>query len=161
MPATRTTGWPLDLALLLARVALGAFFLLAGIGKFRMGHEAWIQAYSQMKPLWLPEWVATLHGPALPYLEVTVGTLMILGLLARLAGAGMTLMLISFTIVTGLIHPQLPFHHNGILLPLAFLLTVTGPGRIALDTALFGPPGSKRGTVLQPQTGPGPMAQRG
>lgn len=145
MPATRTTGWPLDLALLLARVALGAYFLLAGIGKFQMGREAWLQAYAHMKPPWLPQWFATPHSAALPYLEITVGSLLILGLLARVAGAGMTLMLISFAVVTGLTHPSLPFHHNGILLPLAFLLTVTGPGRVAVDTMLFGAPAAKRG----------------
>jgi uncharacterized membrane protein YphA (DoxX/SURF4 family) len=156
MPATRTTGWPLDVALLLARVSLGAYFLLASISKFHMGHEAWMQAYAHAKPVWLPQWFATPHGTALPYLEATVGALLILGLLARLVGGVMTLMLISFTIVTGLMAPPLPFHHNGILLPLAFLLTVTGPGRIALDTLVFRPPGPKRGPAFRPQAGPGP-----
>lgn len=159
MPASRTTGWPLDVGLLLARVALGAYFLLAGIGKFQMGHEAWIQAYTHMKPAWLPQWFAMVHGAMLPYLEVTVGAGMVVGLLARVAGGGMTLMLISFTIVTGLLHPQLPFHPNGILLPLAFLLTVTGPGRVSLDTLVFGPPGSRRGEAVRPQGGPGSASQ--
>jgi uncharacterized membrane protein YphA (DoxX/SURF4 family) len=136
----------MNVGLLLARLPMGAFFLIAGIHKLHMGIDQFVSfaSHSGSAPRAVPpDWVNTyLH--AVPFLELTVGLLLILGILTRLGGLIGALMVLSFTIgYTGL-HGQspsdqgLPFHPNLIYLGILLLVFLAGPGRISLDGMLFG-----------------------
>jgi uncharacterized membrane protein YphA (DoxX/SURF4 family) len=141
-PNPRVPG-PVSLALLLNRFSLGLCFLAAGVMKLRMGvHEFYTKAFLGLRPAWLPDLLAWPYGHALPFVEVLVGGLLIIGLFTRVTAGVMTVMLISFTIAlmgAGMFFQNgQPFHTNVILGTLAFLLATLGGGRWSLDHALWG-----------------------
>lgn len=123
-----------SVALLCGRVPLGLFFLIAGIGKFRGGIGNFATGAAGAIPPWLPHGVGAGFLHALPFFEVTVGGLVVLGLFTRLAGLVMALLLLSFIIaVTGVVDPNLPFQPNVVFLGLAIVLAVMGGGGISVD----------------------------
>lgn len=128
--------------LLLARLPMGAFFLLAGYQKiFQVGvgkfvHEA---SRSPRMPDWAPPAGVSAYLHAVPFLELVVGILLVLGLVARVGGLIGSLMVVSFIIgATGLRDPNLPFTPNLIYLGVLLLVLLAGPGRISLDAVLLG-----------------------
>lgn len=130
----------MDLVLLLNRLALGMYFLLAGVNKISAegGVAKFYQdVFLKMKPTWLPVWFAVPYGYALPFLEIAVGALLALGFLGRWPAGVMSLMLASFTIALyqkGLFYSGSgPFHQNVVFFTLALLLAMTGHGAISLD----------------------------
>ena len=135
-----------NLGLLLARLPMGAFFLLAAIAKLQMGVANFVSYASRNghAPAAVPgPWVDNyLH--ALPFIEIAVGVLLIVGLLGRvaaLAGALVVLsVVIGFTGLHGVTDSDraLPFHPNLIYLGLLLMLFLLGPGRISVDALLFG-----------------------
>lgn len=140
--ATTTQDPTLSLLLLLNRVALGLYFALAGVGKFiDPGWSQWVAGpFRQMTPAWLPSAVATPYGHALPPAEVLLGALLVVGLLARTSAWLITAMLVSFTIALvgarGLSGGgPVYIHSNFILIALAILLAVMGPGRFSVDAS--------------------------
>jgi uncharacterized membrane protein YphA (DoxX/SURF4 family) len=85
----------LDVVGLLARLVLGGALLLAGALKVGnpVGSARAVQAYDV-----LPFEVARYVGYGLPYLEVVVGALLVLGLFTRATAAIGTLLMIAFVI---------------------------------------------------------------
>jgi uncharacterized membrane protein YphA (DoxX/SURF4 family) len=136
-------GWVIDFVLFLNRVAMGLYLLLAGVAKVRGGVANFVEkAFAPMRPAWLPEAIATPYGYAIPYLEVILGATLLLGLLGRLSAFLTFLMITSFTIALvvknqSFVHGPGPFSANFIMIALALLLAVAGPGRFSLDRALF------------------------
>ena len=123
-----------SLVLLLNRVALGLYFLLAGLDKIRGGVTNFVEGiYAETTPAWLPAWFATPYGYGLPYVEVIVGAALILGWFSRLAACLMWLILSSIIIAIGVRHPDMPFHPNAIYLVVAFTLMLMGPGGLSMD----------------------------
>ncbi len=134
--------WLLDTALLANRVSLGLFFLLAGVGKLRMGVDEFYQNFFlKLKPPWLPDLVAWPYGHALPFVESAVGILLLIGLFGRMIAALMAALLISFSIAlfgAGMFFSGSgPFHTNAVFITLAMLLVVTGPGRFSVDRIIW------------------------
>ena len=142
-----------SVGLLLARVPLGLYFVMAGFkklyvdGKFdaKGGMEAFVNHASTMIPSWVPSNFGQMYLKALPFTEMVLGGLLILGALTRLVSALMALMLISFIIaleghLSGDLAStvRLPFHPNGIYLGLALALVFCGGGRLSVDGLLFG-----------------------
>jgi uncharacterized membrane protein YphA (DoxX/SURF4 family) len=84
---------------------------------------------------------------ALPYAEIAVGTLLVLGLLTRVGGFFASLMLLSFIVaVTGVKGAgDAPFQTNVVFLGLALLLFFAGGGKIGLDGMLFGKKKARKG----------------
>lgn len=133
MPAK--TGRYLDLVLLLNRLSLGAYFALAGWGKFRGGlfSFATSDAFTKARPPWLPPLPHALYGYGLPFVEIAVGVLLLLGLYARTAATLMALILASIMIALGVAaRAGGPFEKNVVFFTLALLLVVLGPGRYAV-----------------------------
>jgi uncharacterized membrane protein YphA (DoxX/SURF4 family) len=127
--------------LLLNRLAIGLIFLLAGAHKIGMGVRTFYeQGFLALKPAWLPTLLAAPYGYALPFLEVAVGTLLIIGAFGRVVAGVATLMLISFTIAlyaAGKFFPESgPFHTNVVFITITLLLAATGPGPFSLDTVI-------------------------
>lgn len=135
-----------DLALLLARIPLGAYFMFAGFNKVvGVGVGMFASNNVQNLPEWLPAWIGKAYLHALPPVEFAVGAAMILGLFTRLQGLLMALMLASFVIAVGKPFNVVklggdgmgpPFDSNLVLLGLSLLLMCLGAGRLSLDTAL-------------------------
>lgn len=136
MPPTSTSP-VMNLALLLARLALGYLFAVGGFAKlFDSGMTQWMSMFRGIKPGWLPNWFATPFGYALPFVELIFGVLLMLGLFGRFSAWLLTLVLLSIIIgATGIQEPQLWYqiNSNAICLTLAILLAAAGPGRISID----------------------------
>lgn len=135
-----------DLGLLAARLPMGAFFLIAGCTKiFSIGVDNFVSfaSHSGHIPSAVPEaWVHTyLH--TVPFLELAVGLMLVLGLFGRLGGLVGALLVISFTIGYTRLHgtspsdQALPFHPNFIYLGLLLMVFLLGPGRMSLDALIF------------------------
>ena len=130
-----------SLGLLLARLPIGAYFVLAGYSKVfgEGGVDAFVAKSLPAVPEYMPPWFGSNYLHALPYAEIALGSLLILGLLTRLSALAVTGMLVSFVIAyTGVKDPPRPFHANLIYVGLAAMFILTGPGKISLDGLLFG-----------------------
>lgn len=143
--------WLSDLSLMLLRVPVGLYLCLAGVEKVKVelgqGMGTFLNGpFTSMQPGWLPSWFSAPYGYALPWAEVVVGALLVLGLFSRVMAAGTFLMLLSFTIALAMMHgidaqpdgPPGPFSANYIQVAAAFLLIWAGAGRWSLDRFVFG-----------------------
>ncbi len=138
----------IDISLLVARLVLGLYMLIAGWNKMAGGLGKFVDGkYAALTPAWLPESIARPYGYLLPVGELLLGLMLILGLFSRLAAGLLTLMLLSIVIammskngVTGIADHagDPPFHHAFVMLPMAFMLAIIGSGRLALDPLYFG-----------------------
>lgn len=89
------TAVVLPLVALLARLAVGALFILAGSAKLRAGRSRFLEvllAYDLL-PNAMTRWFAE----AVPLAEVTVGSFLILGLFTPLAAIAAAFLLVVFT----------------------------------------------------------------
>jgi thiosulfate dehydrogenase (quinone) large subunit len=89
---------PRWLAYAILRVTLGGVFLFYGVGKFVVGVAAtakWFQ--DGFVKTWLPGSSVYAFSLALPFLEVTIGVLLILGLFTRVAAAVAGLLIAALT----------------------------------------------------------------
>jgi len=136
-----------DSFLLLARVAIGVYFLLAGYAKIAGGVGAFVEQAKPTIPHFLSPQIGTLYLQALPFAEMIVGVAMVIGLYTRVAAGLMSLMLISFMIaVTGIGFkseagkpPQID--KNLIFLGLTLLIMHFGGGKVAVDQSMGKAPG--------------------
>jgi len=80
------------------RVGLGVVFIVSGSGKLSEG-AAFVDQVEEANVL--PHALASAYGTALPYVEIIIGVLLILGLLTRFAAAIGGLSALSFIIGNG------------------------------------------------------------
>ena len=119
----------LDVVGTLARLFLGVVLIYAGATK--VGHPLTAQRAVQAYEIF-PDGIANTIGLALPFLEIILGVLLVLGLFTRyaaLALLGMTLVIEIF------VYPDAwPTHLSwaGLMLP----IIAFGGGRVALDRLL-------------------------
>lgn len=131
-----------SLGLLLGRLPMGAFFLLAGCAKIRMGINNFVGFASRSShvPAAVPQSLVNGYLHAVPFLEIIVGAMLILGLFARAGGLIGSLMVISFVVgATGWTAPGLPFTPNLIYLGVLLAVLLAGPGCASVDRLVFGP----------------------
>ena len=149
-----------DAGVTLSRVALGGYFLLAGVAKARgefangFGSFARSDSFAALQPAWLPDLFALPYGFVLPWAEILVGATLALGLATRFSALIILLMLVSFTIalmgafgVSG--GSPGPFHSNVILAAIALYAVGAGGGRWSID-ALLARRGSTNATPAAP-----------
>jgi uncharacterized membrane protein YphA (DoxX/SURF4 family) len=131
-----------SVGLLALRVPLGVYFILAGVAKFsKIGLDAFVTSNlsTATAHMFGNEGLARAYLTALPFAEIALGAMLVLGLLTRVAGLLCTLLLVSFTIAaTGIKHQQLPFHPNVVYIGATLAVLLCGPGRLSLDHLLFG-----------------------
>lgn len=133
---------PTSLGLLLGRIPIGLFFLLAGISKLYYGVDGFITANLPSAMRFLPEHLARNFLNAVPFIEIAVGSLVIVGLITRVAAAVMALLLVIFTVGATTLRPGAaggPFHYNMVFLGLALVVMLCGPGWMSVDGVLFRP----------------------
>ena len=85
----------LDVVGLLARIFLGAVLIWAGAAKVGrpLTSQRAVQAY-EIFPMDLAGWI----GLALPFLEIVLGVLLVLGLFTRVSAAVSTLLMLAFIV---------------------------------------------------------------
>jgi uncharacterized membrane protein YphA (DoxX/SURF4 family) len=144
-----TTNQARDTSLLLARVSLGVFFLLAGYGKVAGGVSQFVEDHLKAVPHFVSPEFGKMYLQALPWTEMLCGVALVVGFYTRIAATLVTLMLISFIIaVTGVGFQTKPpqVDKNLVFLGLSILLMTSGGGQIAVDHSMGKPapgPGKK------------------
>jgi len=125
-------------ALLPARIVLGITLILAGVGKLQdpMKYVNMVKDLATSKSL-LPESLATLYGYALPYAELILGFMLLIGLFTWVSSLLATLMFITFIIATGFMQmgggiPNKDFAY----LALTMALNLGGAGPLSVDSYL-------------------------
>lgn len=133
--------FPRSLGLLLARLPLGLYFALAGLGKLvKVGVGPFVEQNLSHVPGFLPQYLGRSFLYLLPWFEILVGLLLVLGLFTRVAGFIAALLLISFTVAYTGVQLGLggaPFHYNIVFLGVALMLFLAGAGEYSLDDKLF------------------------
>lgn len=131
------TTTKLNLALFLARVPLGVYFVVAGFNKIAGpgGLGKFVEAKLSSVPSGMEQFGKG-YLYALPFVEIAAGIFVVLGILVRINAFLMSLMLISF-LVAAREHayiarvwggPNSPFDKNFVFLGLALCLTLLGAG---------------------------------
>jgi uncharacterized membrane protein YphA (DoxX/SURF4 family) len=117
---------------LFLRVALGSYFVLAGLLKLE-NMEAFLKVIETIA--FIPKPLAMIIGVLTPYLEVFSGVLLILGFCTTLSALIMSILLCGFIYLFG-IYPKGSselFNKDIILLAGSICLLFTGAGAISLD----------------------------
>ena len=133
-----------SLALLLARLPLGATLIFAGVKKFQLpgGVSEFVRDYGSRVPSYMPEQFGPYYLQAVPYAEVILGALLVVGLLTRVSGLLSAAMLVSFAMaVTGFVNTtgSGPLVQSPVVYAaLALIALLAGPGKISLDGLFFG-----------------------
>lgn len=92
----------LAIAALVLRLGFGVLFLFLGLGKFLAGYGAWVErSGAAFEKTWLPAVLSGAFLHVLPFLEVALGALLLLGLFARVAlvVAGFLLVALTFGVI--------------------------------------------------------------
>ena len=130
---------PASVGPLIARVVIGAYFLLAGLSKLQM-----LSAFvAQVKTFGvLPENASSLYAVLLPYLEVFIGGCFILGLWTTMVAIVASMLLVSFIFAFGFFPGSSDiFNKDIVLLGTVLSLLYTGPGAYGLDNIRKPAPG--------------------
>lgn len=126
------------MALACARGVLGLIFFMAGEWKvFTLGPAGHVQRYFlPFQDTFLPTWSLWAVGWTIPFVELTAGALVLLGLFRTAAYAGLGVVLVTVTFGHLLHEPLYPFHEHVIpRLALLLLLLLLPPeaDRFSLD----------------------------
>lgn len=136
-----------DIAILLARVALGAYVAAAGFRKvqteFEKGFGTFMRSdgYQGKQPHWIPEFIGVPYGYAIPWLELILGLLVLIGLFGRVSSFAMTFLLLSIAVALAydwqlIVPSEMKVHHIVPMIALAFWLGVSGAGSVSIDHLL-------------------------
>lgn len=135
----------LGLALLLARLPLGATVALAGYRAFRPGSAA-DQVITRV-PSFLPDGTAAgVYQVAMPYVATALGAFLLAGFLTRLSGFLSALLLINLGLLFGVggfvdTRPEMAsklVQAPAIYTTFALIALLAGPGKFSVDGLLFG-----------------------
>ncbi|HZS09128.1 MAG TPA: DoxX family protein [Blastocatellia bacterium] len=119
----------------LMRISLGLIFLFYGLGKFMKGPNAFAETMvGQFAKTPLPPEPVRLFGMTLPFIEVTVGALVLLGLFTRAALVLASLLLMALTVgVIFLDQPQVVAQNLLFSLSTFFLIFYSEYNAFAVD----------------------------
>lgn len=135
-----------DLALILLRVPIGLYFALAGYNKIAgPGVVGFVSSNIENASRFMPPAVGKAYLFSLPFVELLVGLMLIVGMFTRVSAVLVFLMLVSFIIAATGVSANIagvvgsggpPFHANVVFLFLALAILILGPGRWAMDQLL-------------------------
>jgi uncharacterized membrane protein YphA (DoxX/SURF4 family) len=127
-----------NFGLLLARIPLGLYFALAGYAHFKTQNFA--TQYAAALPAWMPSEAGKGYSSVLPFVEMAVGALLLLGLTTRLGGmlaAGITALLIAGMGLSFETNPNSTQYQMLMMVGLSILMLCLGGGKFTLDNFLF------------------------
>lgn len=119
-----------NVGLLIIRLALGSMFLLAGAKKV-FNLKEFIESVQQVGKM--DDNLAFVLAFILPFMELLFGALYIIGLFTPITSLFIAAMSISFILVLGPGHSELPFSYNFIFLACAIATLISGAGKISFD----------------------------
>jgi thiosulfate dehydrogenase [quinone] large subunit len=124
-----------NFAILLLRLPLGALFVYAGMMKFMtMGYSNFVRGSAGTIPAYLPRPLGMGYLYAVPFAEVIVGVLLVIGLVTRLSAVATALMLLSFMMaVTGFKGEHGGPHPSLFYMCMAIAIALAGAGRYSID----------------------------
>ena len=125
--------WDSRLTGLLVRIPLAIYFLIVGYVTIQNMHT-FVEAVNQLH--FLPGKLSMLYAAVLPYLELTVGGLLLIGLWTNLAAVLSAIMIITFILPIGFFpYPAIPELPNKdiILFFVSLSLLANGPGCFSVD----------------------------
>ena len=126
---------------LLIRLTIGILFFFAGLNKFIGGYGNFINwiIEDMTSKTWLPELMLYPYAYVLPFLEIAVGALLILGLWTRpvIAAAGFLMISLTFGKVLAKDYPTVANNSNYVLMT-AIAFFFSQHNRYSLDSLLFG-----------------------
>ncbi|HRE42249.1 MAG TPA: DoxX family protein [Ignavibacteria bacterium] len=137
------------LGLFLIRLTLGSLFLFAGADKV-LDIQAFI---NEVKSLGIfGENLSMLLGFIIPFAEVLIGSLYIIGLFTPLTSLAIIFMCISFIFALGPggAPTDLPFNYNFIFIAAAFTTLLAGAGKFSFDIFFDKPSKSEKPSSLKP-----------
>jgi uncharacterized membrane protein YphA (DoxX/SURF4 family) len=115
------------------RIFLGGYFILAGFSKFNYLPD-FVGIVRQFGIL--PDSMATIYGIVLPYIEISVGFLILSGFWSTLSGILAAILLLSYILAVGIfpydINKNL-FNKDVILFGSALSLIFSGSGAYSID----------------------------
>jgi uncharacterized membrane protein YphA (DoxX/SURF4 family) len=133
--AGRTIG------MLFARLPLGLSLAHTGFKKIHdTGVEKWVSDHVEQVPSYMPHGFGNLYLHAVPYAEVGLGALLVVGLLSRVSGLLTALMLVSFAMAMNQFvdtSMNLPFKDPIVYACFALIVLFAGPGKLSIDALLF------------------------
>ncbi|MEM8782021.1 MAG: DoxX family protein [Planctomycetota bacterium] len=140
-----------DLGLFVLRLVFGGYFAWSGVitavGEIRDGLGSFYRGqFKGLQPTWLPDVFAAPYGYALPWLEIVLGAMLIVGVLSTAVAIVIGLMIASFTLALALkmgwtvqgANAPGPFGSNYLHLAAYVAMAVMGPGRWSIDAARGG-----------------------
>ncbi|MCB0332729.1 MAG: DoxX family protein [Bdellovibrionales bacterium] len=113
------------------RLALGSYFVLAGLAKLDDpgAFVAQVQGFEI-----LPVQFATVYGILLPYVEIVSGGMLLCGMWTTLASIVTSLLLVSFIYAFGFFPPKSHlFNKDVILLAISLSIMFSGSGAFSVD----------------------------
>lgn len=154
MASSKSNGGLTNLMLLVARIALGAWFVLHGYGILDgVGRTAYADLHLAHARELLPDSMARTYLLALPYVEIATGAMILFGILTRVAGFLAAILLAAGLLgVTGSkfhVEPgaSAPFSPELVILTLALLLVATGGGGFGFDRRVTGGKGKSKASA--------------
>jgi uncharacterized membrane protein YphA (DoxX/SURF4 family) len=129
----------MNFGLFLARVPLGLYFGLSGFMKVKTGLGLYVASNLSTAQQYMPEGVARGYLNALPFAEIFVGALLVLGLFTRIGAFLATAILACYVWATGVhcMNGTTPFNNAIVPLGLSIALLTVGPGKLSADMLLF------------------------
>jgi uncharacterized membrane protein YphA (DoxX/SURF4 family) len=106
-----------------------------------MGVGQFVESNLSHVPSFMPAWFGKPYLSAVPWAEVVLGALVLLGFMTRVSGFLGGLMLLSFAYATqNFLNQELspvPLSHPSVYACFALILLFVGPGMISVDRLLF------------------------
>jgi uncharacterized membrane protein YphA (DoxX/SURF4 family) len=127
-----------NLGLLVARIPLGLYFALAGYAHFKTQNFA--TQYAAALPAWMPSEAGKGYSSVLPFVEMAVGALLLIGLTTRVGGllaAAITAIFVAGMGLSFETNPNSQQYQLLIMLGLSVLMLCLGGGKFTLDNFLF------------------------
>ncbi len=154
-----SSTWKLTFVLLINRLALGLYFCMGGYVKIKGGLSEWVGSEQyKRESSWLPDFIASAYGYVLPFAQIAVGAMLVVGLFSRLASIFIAIILGSVMIATTWAGNNAELYdRNVILMTLSIMFIVTGPGSLSIDHLL----GKRKAkTPAAPTPAPAPSSNK-
>lgn len=129
----RSGNFSFSVGILLIRVSIGLLFLFAGAKKV-LNLQDFIKSVQETGQM--NDTIAFVLAFILPFMEMLFGGLFIIGLFTPVSAFFISCMSISFLLILGTGHYELPFSYNFIILASSIAVMFTGAGYISFDALI-------------------------
>ncbi|MEO8209410.1 MAG: DoxX family protein [bacterium] len=129
----RSGNFSSSIGIFFIRLTLGSIFLFAGARKI-LDLKLFIKTVQETGQM--NDTVAFVLAFILPFMEMIFGALFIIGLFTPIASFFLSCMTISFLLVLGAGHAELPFSYNFVFLACSLATFFTGAGLISFDALI-------------------------